>query len=254
MHRTANHAFTLVELSIVLVILGLLVGGILVGQDLIHGSAVKKQVTQMEQYRTAQNSFRDKYQGLPGDLRATTANGFGMVARAGSAGHGDGSGLIDGCATNATLAGCETLVYWTDLSFAGLLSPAFTTAGDTTAAINSTNIEQYLPRGALGSTSVTVFTDGSTNYYQLTTVSATDAGGTYTLTHALSPMDAFNIDEKLDDGIPLQGSVRAVGGSGPLNVPAVAGATNCVNNTANSPYNTGEDYGQSALCQLRVRI
>lgn len=253
MHH-ARQAFTLVELSIVLVILGLLVGGILVGQDLIHDSAVKKQVTQIENYRTSMNSFRDKYQGLPGDLRAATANGFGMVTRAGTAGHGDGSGLIEGCATNATLAGCETLLFWTDLTFAGLLSPSFTTASDTTAAINAMNIESYLPRGALGSTSVTVYTNGAMNYFQLTNVTATTVAGVYTLTHALTPMDAFNIDEKLDDGIPLDGSVRAVGGTGPLGVPAVAGATDCVSNAANSPYNTVGDYATTTLCQLSLRI
>ncbi len=254
MKLAAQRAFTLVELSIVLVILGLLVGGILVGQDLIHGSAVKKQITQVEQYRTSMNSFRDKYHGIPGDLRAATANGFGMVTRAGTAGHGDGSGLIDGCATNATLAGCETLMYWTDLTFAGLLSPSFATATDTTVAMTAANIETYLPRGALGRTSVVVYTNGSMNYYQLTDVTSTTAGGVYTLASALTPMDAFSIDEKLDDGIPLDGSVQAMGGTGPLGVPAVPAATACVSTATNNPYNMIDDYATSPLCQLSLRI
>ena len=253
MKFAAQRAFTLVELSIVLVILGLLVGGILVGQDLIHGSSVKKQITQIEQYRTSMNSFRDKYHGIPGDLRAATANGFGMIARAGTAGHGDGSGLIDGCVTNGRDAGCETLLYWTDLSFAGMLTPTLNTATDAAATITAATLNQYLPLGSLGSTAITVFTDGSMNYFQLTNVTSATAG-VYSLAPTLTPMDAFNIDEKLDDGNPLDGSTRAMGGTGPLGVIAVPGAADCVNTTTGNPYNTIGDAATTPLCQLRVRI
>lgn len=251
--RRAQQAFTLVELSIVLVILGLLVGGILVGQDLIHGSQVKKQITQIEQYRTSTNGFRDKYQGIPGDLRASTSNGFGMVTRSGAAGHGDGSGLVDGCLANGRNAGCETLLYWTDLTFAGMLAPSVNTATDAVATMSAATVDQYLPRGALGRTSVTVYTNGSMNYFQLTSVSSA-AAGVYTLASALTPMDAFNIDEKLDDGDPLQGSVQAVGGTNLLGVVAVPGATACVSTATDNPYNMVGDNATNTLCQLSLRI
>src|SRR6201999_1632157 len=94
--RTSEQGFTLIELSIVLVIIGLIVGGVLVGQDLIRAAAVRAQISQIEKYQTAVNTFRGKYGGLPGDLSASSAAQFGFVSRGGSTGQGDGNGVIQG--------------------------------------------------------------------------------------------------------------------------------------------------------------
>jgi prepilin-type N-terminal cleavage/methylation domain-containing protein len=59
--------FTLVELSIVLVILGLLAGGVLAGQSLIRAAELRSVTTQLEQYSTAIYAFRDRYFAIPGD-------------------------------------------------------------------------------------------------------------------------------------------------------------------------------------------
>ena len=61
-------AFSLIELSIVLVILGLLVGGILAGQSLIEAASLRAIGTEAEKYGIAINSFRVKYNALPGDF------------------------------------------------------------------------------------------------------------------------------------------------------------------------------------------
>jgi len=60
-----HSGFTLIELSIVLVIIGLIVGGVLVGRDLISAASVRAQITQIEKYQQAVNAFRDKYGGVP---------------------------------------------------------------------------------------------------------------------------------------------------------------------------------------------
>ena len=70
--RHTQLAFSLVELSIVLVILGLLVGGILSGQSLIRAATLRSFVKQHEQHYTAVMSFRDKYSQLPGDMNNAT--------------------------------------------------------------------------------------------------------------------------------------------------------------------------------------
>jgi prepilin-type N-terminal cleavage/methylation domain-containing protein len=91
--------FTLIELSIVLVIIGLIVGGVLVGQDLINASHVLAQVAQITKYNTAVNTFQLKYGYLPGDIPASEVAPLGFTAapvRAGIAGRGDGNGLIEG--------------------------------------------------------------------------------------------------------------------------------------------------------------
>src|SRR4051812_29331815 len=89
--------FTLVELSIVLVIIGLIVGAILVGRDLIHASELRSQISQIEKFDTAVHAFQLKYGGIPGDLPAASASAFGFAARSGAVGHGDGNGIIESC-------------------------------------------------------------------------------------------------------------------------------------------------------------
>src|SRR3984957_20998129 len=75
-----RNGFTLIELSIVLVIIGLIVGGILVGQDLIKAAEVRAQLLQIEKYNSAVNTFRGKFGGLPGDLALSLANQFGFTS------------------------------------------------------------------------------------------------------------------------------------------------------------------------------
>lgn len=69
---TLTNAFSLVELSIVLVILGLLVGGILTGRSLIRASEIRSVLTEREKYFIAVTAFRDKYFYMPGDLPNAT--------------------------------------------------------------------------------------------------------------------------------------------------------------------------------------
>ncbi len=64
--------FTLVELAIVLTIIGLLIGGILKGQQLITNARVTAQMAQVQGVEAATTTFNDTYQGLPGDLTTAT--------------------------------------------------------------------------------------------------------------------------------------------------------------------------------------
>src|SRR3954471_15989161 len=76
--------FTLIELSIVLVIIGLVVGGVLVGQDLIKAAQIRSAVSKIEKYNTAVHTFRTKYNALPGDI--PNAASYGFAPRSGAAG------------------------------------------------------------------------------------------------------------------------------------------------------------------------
>ncbi|MEJ0009639.1 MAG: prepilin-type N-terminal cleavage/methylation domain-containing protein [Alphaproteobacteria bacterium] len=90
-----QRGFTLVELAIVLVIIGLLVGGGLVGQDLIKSAQINATVSDLQSYTDAAMTFRDKYGGIPGDLRADKAQAAGLTVyywQPGSFGTGDGDG------------------------------------------------------------------------------------------------------------------------------------------------------------------
>src|ERR1039458_9134105 len=88
--------FTLIELSVVLVIIGLIVGSVLVGQSLISAAGVRATIAQIEKYNTAANTFREKYGYLPGDIKDPDASSFGLAARGQYAGEGDDNGVIEG--------------------------------------------------------------------------------------------------------------------------------------------------------------
>ena len=109
-----RRGFSLVELSIVLVILGLLVGGVLSGQSLIHAAQLRAVTTEMNNYVSAYNTFRDKYMAIPGDMNNATK--FWNIAD----GDGDGDGKIcenAGC----TVSWRENEKAWEHLDQAGLV-------------------------------------------------------------------------------------------------------------------------------------
>ncbi|HLJ93842.1 MAG TPA: prepilin-type N-terminal cleavage/methylation domain-containing protein [Gemmataceae bacterium] len=93
MHRPSRHGFTLIELSIVLVIIGLIIGGVLVGRELIHVAAVRAQITQIGEINTAVNESQTKYSCLSGDCYNATAF-FANVT------NGNGDGRIAGYCTS----------------------------------------------------------------------------------------------------------------------------------------------------------
>ena len=127
------NAFSLVELSIVLVILGLLTGGILAGQNLIRASELRAVITEFQNYNTAVNTFRDKYFALPGDMRNATA--FWGDQATGTESCSDGSvpdgtpGTCngDGNGNITSAAGViEYLRFWQHLSLSGLIEGSYT--------------------------------------------------------------------------------------------------------------------------------
>ncbi len=215
--------FTLIELSIVLVIIGLIVGGVLVGQDLIKAAEIRATIGQYEKYNAAMNTFRTKYNGMPGDLLAASSTAFGIDpaagAHAGTTGLGDGNGLLtDTAATNLNAPVGETVLVWQQLSAANLLDGSYGSDIATTGQIIGTTPATYLPGAKLGRGNY--WAAGSAaglNYYGLINPSALVAGAAATAAYTiaagggLTPIESFNIDSKLDDGMPATGIIQARG-------------------------------------------
>jgi len=269
--------FTLIELSIVLVIIGLIVGGILVGQDLIRAAEIRATVGQVEKYNSAINTFRSKYNGMPGDLTSDLASAFGFVTRNGGAGRGDGNGLIDG--TGGTNTGQvmtqETGMLWNDMSVANLIDGNYTqnaanADSATTPAVSAANVAAVFPPARLARGNyVTAGSLSSINYWLIAGLGGvTVTTGGYSMTANLTPIEAYNMDVKLDDGMPNTGIVRATGRATSIATPfadpptsAVASTSgNCVmgdvpgtatTDTYNRALTTG---GNAPACIMRFRF
>ena len=102
--------FTLIELAIVLVIIGLLLGGVLKGQELINSAKVKNMANDFKNIQIQIYSYQDKFRALPGDDRAAVANVAATT-------NGNGNGVIEG-AWNATSG--ETFDFWQHIRKVGL--------------------------------------------------------------------------------------------------------------------------------------
>ena len=247
--------FTLVELSIVLIIIGLIVSGVLVGQDLIRSAEISATVRQVQNFNSAVSTFRTKYNYIPGDMPSSLSTAFGLTGtRTGAQGDGDGNGLIE-CTTPATLcSGGEPVLFWNDLSISKLVSGSYTGSG--TAAIASTALGSNFPEAKLGKNNYFfVYSVSGINYYQIAAISSVDASSIYTLTTGITPAEAYQIDSKLDDGLPSSGIVTAVGGTTPngtATTTATAGSAGCVYTAVTpNPYNAAFTSG---ACQLRIRM
>ncbi|OYY94224.1 MAG: hypothetical protein B7Y41_07840 [Hydrogenophilales bacterium 28-61-23] len=115
--------FTLIELAIVLVVIGLLMGGILKGQELIESARARNLISQMDSIKAAYFTFQDKYRAVPGDYP-------GPLARANLSGiandqvGGNGDGVV-----RDTAQARETLLAWVHLSHANLISGNYQSTG-----------------------------------------------------------------------------------------------------------------------------
>ncbi|MBY0407533.1 MAG: prepilin-type N-terminal cleavage/methylation domain-containing protein [Rickettsiales bacterium] len=263
-----EEGFTLLELSVVIVIIGLLVAGILVGRDLIKSSELRATVGQSDKYNTAVQTFKLKYNAIPGDIRQTEASAFGLYTLTATVtGRGDGNGLVEGGSSGSTAPVGETILFWRHMYEAGFVDGAFgvqansvlTAIGEVTSTV--TTVQESLPPTKLTpQNSFVVFSVNGLNYFSILPVdTVTSAAYTFNTT-GMTPINAFNIDVKLDDGKPNTGAIIARG-IGAVNAAPTASATSTASfctiggSTATDTYNgvisTG---GNDTSCGLRLRF
>ena len=109
--------FTLVEIAIVLVIIGLLLGGILKGQEMINSGKIKSMINDMKAVSIAFYTYQDRYRAIPGDDSAAATRFTGAVS-------GSGDGVISGNfnAVAAPAPAAESNSYWQHTRLAGFMS------------------------------------------------------------------------------------------------------------------------------------
>lgn len=105
--------FTLIELAIVLVIIGLLLGGVLKGQELINSAKVKNLATDFRNIPVYIYGYQDKYKALPGDDKAA-------VTHVGATTNGNGDGALAGTWYGTDQAKDESYNFWQHVRLANL--------------------------------------------------------------------------------------------------------------------------------------
>jgi prepilin-type N-terminal cleavage/methylation domain-containing protein len=205
--RSRQSGFTLIEIAIVLVIIGILTVGVLQGQEIIENSRVKSVVEGMKGLGTATNSYYDRFQVLPGDETAAAMTARGWLGTVG----GTANGVLNVAAATAFSTGAaEGPGFWRALRGAGLI------AGD---ASNPASYVAGLPKHSAGG----VLAVATGNVYGM-------SGKVFACASGLSTKQVAAIDVAIDGALPATQIGNNLG-----NLRADNSATNPLQPTTTAP-------------------
>lgn len=183
-----QRGFTLVELSIGLVIIGLIAGSIVLARTLIRVSELQSTVADTDKFIAAFNGFRNKYMGLPGDITNASAFWGGTVT------NGNGNNLID---YNAGGPG-EEYYAWQHLGLSQLIQGQY----------NGT--QSSLPASKFKNTGYRIaYLTAYGKSRTLISLNGLPSGGGIADKPFLSSTDAYSLDLKVDDGQADKGKLMA---------------------------------------------
>jgi len=224
--------FTLIEIAIVLVIIGLLLGGVLKGQELITSARVRNLISQQDGIKAAYFGFLDRFRALPGDYTQASIN----ISCTPACTNGNGNGQIQTAAAGGAGAIDEHIAVWEHLSKAGFVNGSFSYA--------------VVPETA---------TSAAANPYvrYVRVIYDTAYGtGTGSIRHNVKtgnqiPSDIMaEIDRKIDDGNPVGGNLQfsTYDGGGTGGTPPTGGAVGqCYNGTTWSSATVVTNCGGASL-------
>ena len=199
--KSRQQGFTLVEIAIVLVIIGLLLGGILKGQEMITQAKIKNVIADFSGVSAAYHGYQDRYRAIPGDDPNAATRWTVPTAAVNGSGNGVVAGLY-----NSALATDESRLWWDHLRRAGFVSGS------------GTNQPFNAVTGLIG-----VQTGDGANGPVLGAGGAGAGGfsGLIICSANLPDKIAIAVDTQMDDGQRLSGSVRGQLQSAPNPVIAV---------------------------------
>ncbi len=211
-----QRGFTLIEMSIVLVIIGLIIGGILKGQELIESARIKNVINQIDIVRTATVAFQDRFNSLPGDYNqpivanAQTGNQDGII----SSGTAYATTI-----NNVTKDVGEERGFFNQLIAANLLGGgALVASGATVSNFAGGGTPSPFPSSAYPQSGISMLyarhpgdgtagADARVTNWLIMSKWAANLQQTSTTT-VVSPARGFQLDSKYDDGQPLGGNIR----------------------------------------------
>ena len=215
MYNNKPNAFTLVELSLVLLIISLIIGGTMAGKSLITNAKIRSLISESGEYPRAVDNFRNiiviNGNGcFPGDCASATAV-FGTTDVNGSTvNNGDGNGFIGDNTTN----NLEDLGAWQHLALAGIINGVFT--GNLVAAPTSkVSVSVNAPGSNYDPNLVYLFYSDtiSSNYVLHNAIAACTLGSNTACHESVYVNDIYAVDVKVDDGLPFTGRILAFSGT-----------------------------------------
>jgi prepilin-type N-terminal cleavage/methylation domain-containing protein len=209
--------FTLIEIAIVLVIIGLLLGGVMKGQELINSAKVKNLANDFRNIPVYIYTYQDKFRALPGDdaLVATHVTGAQPVGVAATLGNGMIDGKWDQYTAYDAATTTEATMFWQHIRLAGIA------AGITVPGINTS---QYPPTNTLGG--LIGVTNSTATDNPVGVDAATRLKGTYIICSGnIQGKFAKQLDIILDDGATNTGSMQTIA----QQAPGVVGIAATVN-------------------------
>ena len=190
--RNHQRGFTLIEIAIVLVIIGLLLGGVLKGQELITSARVRNLISAQDGVKAAFFGFQDRFRAFPGDYSQASQNIANTATSACGAGNGNGNGNGNGVIDNGATP--ESTLAWEHLSKAGFITGTFDCAAAETLTTTPTNPYNV--------------------FLQIVFDGVYGQGGASATRHNLKtgaqiPVEIIaEVDRKIDDGRPFSGSFQ----------------------------------------------
>ncbi len=215
-----QRGFTLIEMSIVLVIIGLIVGGILKGQELIESSRQKNFISQIDRMKAGTTTFIDRFKSVPGDFARIT-----LLPNSGLLDGGDDNGIVgavgaDTAAVFTTVIAAatdETIQYFNHLQAAQLISGGAATSVVPVCYAGLCDTPSPLPASAFPQSGLNIrygthtglTTPATTKQAHWISVSRFVNGAIGATQAVLSPERAFQLDNKYDDGVASTGAIRS---------------------------------------------
>lgn len=213
-------AFSLIELSIVLIIIGLLIAGITGGASLIRGSELRAAIGEARGFGVAVNAFYTQFDELPGDFSTPVIDPANDNV-------GDNDDVIE-YLNEASPAVAEGLEAWKDLFATGAISEVVTYTDSTTAKTGATEAATVTAAVDTPSSKIKnagwIFDAWEDDNKNVAVLTGSFTGKSPTATNTLpsdysvssvyegvvSPTDSLSIDNKADDGLPNSGNMRAI--------------------------------------------
>jgi prepilin-type N-terminal cleavage/methylation domain-containing protein len=204
----ARAGFTLVEISIVLAIIGLVVGGIMVGADLIRAATFRAQGRQITEIQMAMHAFRMKYRYLPGDF----SQAFGIWGTECGAAPAECNGDANGRIAETITWPQEARSWWRHLELAEIYrlpeSPASAEIALRQSKVSPTAV-MFISLAGRYPSSVPI---EYRNRNAVTFMDSTQLGGSWTY-GVLAAEAAEELDRKIDDGLASRGRFTAFNGT-----------------------------------------